>query len=316
MPAPSRLAGVILRTLAVSALVLTGGASPFAARTAEPVRPAGPPATGLDLSANPLEVTVRPGRIPRRPSRCLTGSQFAAATDGLEPRDRHRRALEELRRGNLPDFLRQFVPVSVRDEDSTGDSVTAVIWVSPDYLAIGDDRDFLRIPLNYPTAAAVANVFGCVLPTRKMVDAIYRSADVKLAPRPMRPGPSMRSTGYYLRHQKTIEAQRAGAPGGALVAGHKKDVVISNRLYRKPGRIAIYGWHRLSGRPIQPLSTAHGAEYADYSHGIRLVYGWAWVEGQWRDVLEVLEDPQEATVLSYEGVIAHPQQLMNPRARW
>ena len=39
-------------------------------------------------------------------------------------------------------------------------------------------------------------------------------------------------------------------PLGRVVSGHKKDVVITNRLLRNPARAAIYGWHRLDGDPI------------------------------------------------------------------
>jgi len=44
-------------------------------------------------------------------------------------------------------------------------------------------------------------------------------------------------------------------PLGELVGGDKKDVVISNIIYGypAPGRVVIYGWHYLSGTPIQPL---------------------------------------------------------------
>ena len=56
-----------------------------------------------------------------------------------------------------------------------------------------------------------------------------------------------------------------------LVSGHKKDIVLSNRLKRKPHRIAIYGWRSWNDRRIQPLSIVHGKRYVDYSHGVRLV---------------------------------------------
>ena len=92
---------------------------------------------------------------------------------------------------------------------------------------------------------------------------------MKLAPSPLPPGPQMMSNDYYRRHHQAIEAQRTGRPG--LIAGHKKDVVVTNRLVSRPDRVAIYGWHRRDGRPIQPLSLVHEASYADYSHGIRFV---------------------------------------------
>ncbi len=184
--------------------------------------------------------------------------------------------------------------------------ITALIWVTPDYLAIGSDENFLRIPLSYPSAVAVAQAFECVLPTRKIVDAIYKQATCRLKPAPLPPGPKMRSSEYYLKHREMIRAQRkeADCALGELVSGHKKDVVLTNRLNEKPGRVAIYGWHRKTGEPIQPLSTVHGDRYADYSHGVRLIYKTVWINGEPRSILEILQDPRLAPVLTHEGLIA------------
>ena len=92
-------------------------------------------------------------------------------------------------------------------------------------------------------------------------------------------------------------------PLGPLIAGHKKDVVLTNRLNQKKGRVAIYGWHRGMLRPIQPLSTVHRASYADYSHGVRLVSEVVLINGRPRSIYDVLEDPELAPVLTCEGVI-------------
>ena len=54
------------------------------------------------------------------------------------------------------------------------------ICVAPDYLAIGSDSDFIRIPMGLETALSVTEHYGFTLPTRKMVDAIYDQAEVKL----------------------------------------------------------------------------------------------------------------------------------------
>jgi len=87
----------------------------------------------------------------------------------------------------------------------------------------------------------------------------------------------------------------------ALTAGQKKDVVLSTRLTSKRGKVAIYGWHRTNGRPIQPLSTVHGAQYADYSHGVRLVSQTAFVNGKLQPLSQIISDPQLAVLVSSEG---------------
>jgi len=254
-------------------------------------------------------------RIPPRPAGALTGSQFAAATSKASGAERQQRAVDELLAGNVPTFLRTLVPVALgaaggtaRQAATAAADPDAWIWVLPDYLAIGSDEDFLRIPLTLPRAIEIARAWDMYLPTRKMVDAVYHQAEVKLAPRPMPAGPQMRSSDYYLRHQRLIEAARAGRPLGALTAGHKKDIVLTKRLLRRTDHIAIYGWHRSEGDAIQPLSTVHGARYADYSHGLRLVDALALYGGAERRLDTLLVDTTTAAIFSYEGEL--PRSLV------
>jgi hypothetical protein len=243
--------------------------------------------------------------IPARSSEDLTGSQFARYVSNMSSPEREEAILEEVSRGNVPGFLRKLVPVELHSQLANGQRLTATIFVTPDYLAIGSDSDFLRIPMNLHTAVTIAERFGFILPTRKMVDAIYLQSSYHLTPQPLPAGPQMRSTEYYSTHNQIIENQvhAMGAPLGALISGDKKDVVLSNRLATYVGRIAIYGWHRGPGQPIQPLSTVHGANYADYSHGIRLISEWALVNGKIESIRELLQDPTTAKVFSDEGPI-------------
>jgi opacity protein-like surface antigen len=146
-----------------------------------------------------------------------------------------------------------------------------------------------------------------------MVDAIYDQAEVKLPPQPMPANLQMRSTAYYKTHNSRIteQAYEAGATLGTLLAGQKKDLVLSSKLEQTRGRVAIYGWHVASGHPIQSLSLFHGADYADYSHGVRLVADVAYVDGAPRSIFAVLEDPQLAGVLNDEGPVASMDELVS-----
>ena len=94
-----------------------------------------------------------------------------------------------------------------------------------------------------------------------------------------------------------------GWPRGSLVAGIKKDVVVSNRLDEKPDRVAIYGWHTPDGKPIQPLTIVHRESYVDYSHGVRLMRRTVTIDGKPRDVRHVLYDADLCGLLSDEGPI-------------
>jgi hypothetical protein len=102
-----------------------------------------------------------------------------------------------------------------------------------------------------------------------MVDQIYAAARVKLEPIPMYAYRD--STPTFWQHHLIIEGQRKGRKG--LIAGIKKDIVQTEKLKAYPNndRVAIYGWHRLNGKPIQPLYLGHVWWYVDYSQGVRLV---------------------------------------------
>lgn len=240
-------------------------------------------------------------RIPLRKPGALSGSAFSESMLHVDSATRERAILREISGGNIPSFLRNLSPVELTDRG--GRSTT--ILVMPDYLAIGSDDDYLRIPMNLATATAIADQFGFLLPTRKIVNAIYAQSVHHFMPEPLPAGPRMTSTDYYRVHNAMIEKQARAADllPGILVAGHKKDVVLTNLLVRNPGRIAIYGWHRPTGLPIQPLSTVHGSCYADYSHGIRLVADMAWRDGELRPLRELLQDASTASALSDEGII-------------
>jgi hypothetical protein len=253
-------------------------------------------------------------RLPARPADAIGGAEFARRTSGLSSADRDRAVVAELERGNVPSFLGHLTPVKLTTPVPAGKAVLATIWVTPDYLAIGSDDDFLYVPLTYYSATIVADHFGCVLPTARMVDAIYEQSAHHLTPAPLPAGPQMRSNLYLEKHQQRIDEQRAGLPLGDLISGHKKDLVLSNRLRQYPARVAIYGWHLGPGHPIQPLSTVHGAQYVDYSHGVRLVSQTVVVGDRPRSIYDALQDSQVAPVLSREGVTHDPWALMHPFA--
>ncbi|HTZ38884.1 MAG TPA: hypothetical protein VMB77_01910 [Syntrophales bacterium] len=250
--------------------------------------------------------------IPPRPSGAMTGSAFAQSIHEAQGSLREQSILDQIMSGNLPDFLRRLSPVHFSHKSATGETITVTLFAMPDYLSIGSDQDFIRIPMGLHAATAIADRFGFILPTRKIVDAIFSQAAFALKPEPLPAGDRMRSTAYYLTHNKMIRDQRLamGCPLGELMSGHKKDVVLTNRQAGRQGKVAIYGWHRPSGDPIQPLSTVHGSNYADYSHGIRLISTTALLNGQPCSIWTILEDPALAGVLSDEGAIRVAQQRM------
>ena len=256
--------------------------------------------------------------VPSRPSDAAGGSELVQKLASLSPADREEMITREILRGNIPGFLRKFQSVMFPGEQAPtsqpakSNSSTAtpsavhsiIIEVMPDYLAVGSDDDFVRVPMTPMAAQRIADAFGCALPTQKIVDQIYKAASVKLPPMPLTE--AREATETILQHNTIVEKQRTGRKLGELVAGTKKDVVVTNRLTEKPNRVAIYGWHKLDGAPIQPLTIVHHNTYVDYSHGIRLVRRTVTVNDQPRDIRHVLHAAELCPLLSDEGPLDRP----------
>lgn len=242
--------------------------------------------------------------IPSRSDKAPTGSQFLQQTSHLLPDDREKMIVREMMSGNMPQYLWHLKPIKLQIKRRGRIIHTGTVWVTPDYLALGSDTDFVRMPMTPMSAQALADRFGFVLPTRKLVDAIYEQSELKIKPSPLRAGPRMTSNAFYEMHQKMIEQHVGPKNREKLIAGHKKDIVVSNILTRRPHRVAIYGWHTRRGKPIQPLSIFHIDSYADYSHGIRFVLEEMEVDGKKRSVAEVMRDPELSKLVSDEGVLS------------
>jgi len=247
--------------------------------------------------------------LPPRATNAPSGDRFAQqiSTRDLAPREHE--ITTQILAGNVPNFLRQLCPVTVTNI-TDGTTNTGTFFVTPDYLAIGSDTDYLLMPISGNTAQHIADELKCVLPTRKMVDAIYANAEVKLAPSPISPTAAMTTVPIFTQHNQTVRTQRMAAldahPLGALTAGHKKDVVVTTRLTTSTNKIAIYGWHRLTnGLAIQPLYLGHISWWVDYSQCIRLVSQTMLVNGEKMNVADVLADPKLCSLISDEGTVTN-----------
>ena len=206
--------------------------------------------------------------LPPRPADTADSDAFVKKISALDLAARDEAVAKEFLAGNTPKFLRQFCAVTVTNV-TAGKTNTATFFAAPDYLAIGSDENYFLAPVSPATAQRVADRLNCVLPTRKMVDAIYAAAAVKLTPSPIPPTTAMTTVPIFAQHNETIRAQRMALtnlfPLGALVAGHKKDVVITARLNGVTNKVAIYGWHQTNSQAIQPLYLGHVSWWVEWA---------------------------------------------------
>jgi hypothetical protein len=239
--------------------------------------------------------------IPIRDPGSVTGSAFCMANMNLGGSVREKHILDEFMHGNIPDFLRHFAPVRVTKGPN---SITYLAMT--DYLSVGSNEDYVRMPMNPLTAQIIANKYDCTLPTRQMVNDIWFQSPNKLTPKPWGPpyDADMERTHRILTHSNNIQSQLQGLNPFLLTSGHKKDVVLTN--YIAPNnprrRVAIYGWMQKNGQPIQGLNYfSHEDTYADYSHGIRLVANDVIVNGNPMRIQAVFKDPVLCGLVSDEG---------------
>jgi hypothetical protein len=231
----------------------------------------------------------------------LTGSGFYKQAASMLWAQRDSFVIKEIKAGNIPAHLKRFTAIKVSITDSvTHKIINAIFYAAPDYLSIGTSADWARVNITPKAAQQIADSLHCFLPTKKMVDAIYQAAKIKAEPVPMYAFRD--STPTMWQHHLIIEGQRKGRKG--LIAGIKKDVVITPHLNKaeKANKVAIYGWHKPDGKPIQPLYTGHIYWWVDYSHGIRLIYRKIKINGHWMDYTDVLKNETLRQLLCDEAI--------------
>ena len=246
-----------------------------------------------------------------KPEASLSGWNFMLKADKMGFWRLEDAIVEAVLAGNMPEQLKSFRKIVFKTP--VVDSVEVLrkphkveIWVLPDYISIGTSDNFVRMPMGPLAAQRIADSLNCILPTTFLVHRIAEVSQGHLNIFPFRPLGSRNSQPIvYQDSNNAINAlyDAKGYKFGQFISGLKKDVVLTYKIHTLPGnenRVAIYGWHHPSGRCQQPLHVKHGNFYADYSHGIRMVYRKVLVDGKEYDAREILESPQLYRLLSNE----------------
>ena len=252
-------------------------------------------------------------KIKKRPLNALSGSEFSKSIrdTSMSLDEREKIILKEIKTGNIPDFYRKIV--EIRDTLLINNNQHTIrYYVIPDFLAIGNESDYFYCPMRPQLAQKLAKYLKSSLPTRKISNQIHQNASVKMLPQPIPPSKEMVTIPVFEKHNLMVQEQRKSSfkqfPNGSLVAGNKKDVVISNKIVNEKGllRVVIYGWHEPDGKVIQPLYNGHSTIHVDYSHGIRLVLNKVWVDEKKTTIQRVLKSEILHPLLSDEGVFSNP----------
>jgi hypothetical protein len=237
------------------------------------------------------------------PDSSITGSEFVKCNMSNSIKEREENILNNFLLGNVPSFLRDFVPITITLKTN---SITYLC--TSDCLSIGTDDDYVRMPMNPLTAQKIADKYDCSLPTRKIVNDVWKNAVHKLTPLPWGPpyDKSMLSTYRFNEHNKRIQKQLVGKDYTKLISGHKKDVVLTNKLFpnNPKKRVAIYGWIKSNGCAIQNLNpSSHEVTYADYSHQVMLIMNDVVCNSKLMRIQDVFTNPDLCALISDEGIL-------------
>jgi hypothetical protein len=238
----------------------------------------------------------------------MKGSEFGQSILKVEGKLRESAVLQAFQGGSMPGWLlvQPWREVSV-EADIKGVTRRLIYFVAPDYFSIGTDEDFLRVPARPDTYQTIASALHCILPSRRMVDAIWGTARVQgssVPPSPLPPnkGADRKDSEPFLVINKIIDDQlrKLGKwPTNSLIAGDKKDVVVGPDL--DGTHVAIYGWHQANGKPIQGYPGPHIIDHVDYSHGLRLVSRAALLDAVPIDIASVFTDKDLHVLVSDQG---------------
>ncbi len=110
--------------------------------------------------------------------------------------------------------MRTLTKITSEFQDASGNNHICIYEVMPDYLAIGSNEDYCRIPMGPITAQKIADLFGAIMPTSKLVDDIYKNSLIKLEPVTYTPvGDENTFVAKFTKHNQDIENQLISAGG-------------------------------------------------------------------------------------------------------
>lgn len=175
----------------------------------------------------------------------------------------------------------------------------------------------VRINASAALQQQIADALGCVFLTPRLADLVFANRSVTLPPMPR---PITSSTAAMIEQSDKVGA--AVPPGASgIVDTEGKYWVLVKSLFsasaKAARKAANYGWHfegssfqGIPGEPtvslpgvrvIQGVGTVHNDQHTDYSQIVRLASRTCEVDGQPRDLADVLMDPDLASLVSHEG---------------
>ncbi|HND00266.1 MAG TPA: hypothetical protein PKW90_29335, partial [Myxococcota bacterium] len=117
--------------------------------------------------------------------------------------------LEQLKAGNVPDFCRPDLasawhPVRLDHPDR---HISGIVYVLSDVLAVGNNEDYVRVPISGYTSQMIADHWGCCLPTSRVIRQAYVAADRKMVLHNFGTGLATMSNAALLWHDAIVQGR-------------------------------------------------------------------------------------------------------------
>lgn len=209
-----------------------------------------------------------------------------------------------------------FVPLKVYSEDK---KTEIELYVFDDALKI----EGVRINVSAKIQQKVADLLNCILPTAKIYDLMWHNCEEKINPMPRLI--SMTKDAMVEHSQKIDKALENN--NSIIKSTVGKTWIVDNAIKNKNGRACNYGWHFTTGNKykgirgnvcasllknpetnsywymIQSRGFHHQDTHLDYSQNAILISKQCFVNGQERNITEVLQDPELAGIINHDGVL-------------
>jgi hypothetical protein len=194
----------------------------------------------------------------------------------------------------------------------------------------GDTPQNVRVNVTAETSQHIADILGACLPTAKLLDLAWLQRKATLTPCTRK---ITSSTKAMIETSQRVDAQlqALGNPQG-LLSTVGKHWILDTAILKKKNRAVNYGWHFEGssfhdikgevaasaykdpntgqyGRLIQGRGSAHDIHHVDYSQICRLVARDCEIDGEVRDLADVLKDPELSVLVSHQGPLSfhrHP----------
>ena len=117
------------------------------------------------------------GNLSIEENKTYTGKEIIEILKPLSLNDRENKIFDLAKSRNIPAFMNSYSEISI-SKNLGGKDYKLSYYVLPDYFSLGNESDYILLPMTPGLAQRIADLYGCILPTRLMSDQIYSASKI------------------------------------------------------------------------------------------------------------------------------------------